>query len=125
MAYTSIDNSTDYFNTVLYTGSTSTQSITGVGFQPALTFIKVRSDTAFGVFQDSVRGATGTDSYLIITQAAASDVSDAITSFDSDGFSLGTDSNDRSNYAFKLMLHGIGKLVHLFLMMQVQQELEL
>ena len=99
MAYTTIDKPTDYFNTVLYTGSTSAQSITGVGFQPALTFIKVRSDTAFGVFQDSVRGATGTDSYLIITQAAASDVSDAITSFDSDGFSLGTDSNDRSNYA--------------------------
>jgi len=99
MAYTTVDDPTIYFNTVLYTGTTNAQSITGVGFQPALTFIKVRSATAYGVFQDSVRGATGTDSYLIITQAAASDVSDAITSFDSDGFSLGTDSNDRSNYA--------------------------
>jgi hypothetical protein len=36
MAYTDIDKSDDYFNTVLYTGNGSTQSITGVGFQPDL-----------------------------------------------------------------------------------------
>ena len=35
MAYTTIDNPTDYFNTLLYTGDgTSSRSITGVGFQP-------------------------------------------------------------------------------------------
>ena len=101
MAYSDIDDPTSHFNTVLFTGTTDAQSITGVGFQPGLTFIKVRNDTAFGVLQDEVRGATGTNSYFIITQAAASDVSDAITSFDSDGFSLGTDANDRSNYASK------------------------
>ncbi len=32
--YTTIDNPAKHFNTVLYTGTGSTQSITGVGFQP-------------------------------------------------------------------------------------------
>jgi hypothetical protein len=34
MAYTTIDKPDDYFNTLLYTGTGGTQSITGVGFQP-------------------------------------------------------------------------------------------
>ena len=34
MAYTTIKKPSDYFNTKLYTGNSSTQSITGVGFQP-------------------------------------------------------------------------------------------
>ena len=102
MAYTSIDDPTTSFNTALFTGTTNAQSITGVGFQPGMTWIKVRDTTAYLVVQDSVRGATGTDSYVMITQAAAIDVSDAITSFDSDGFSVGTDSNDRSNFLDQL-----------------------
>ena len=98
MAYTTINKSTDHFNTKLYTGTTNAQSITGINFKPDLTWVKVRSASAYHVLQDAVRTATGTDSYQMITAGAASDVSDAITSFDSDGFSLGTDSNDRSNY---------------------------
>ena len=34
MAYTTIDNPALFFNTVLYAGSNSSQSVTGVGFQP-------------------------------------------------------------------------------------------
>ena len=34
MAYTTIDKSSDYFNTKLYTGNESTNAITGVGHQP-------------------------------------------------------------------------------------------
>ena len=34
MAYTTINKSTDYFNTKLYTGNGTARSITGVGFQP-------------------------------------------------------------------------------------------
>ena len=34
MAYTTINKSTAQFNTKLYTGNGSTQSITGVGHQP-------------------------------------------------------------------------------------------
>ena len=45
MAYTTINKSTDHFNTILYTGNGSTQSITGVGFQPDWVWIKDRSLT--------------------------------------------------------------------------------
>ena len=99
MPYSTINKSTDYFNTKLYTGTTNAQSITGLNFQPDMTWIKVRSSSAYHVIQDAVRGATGTDTYSLITNAAAGDNTDAITSFDSDGFSLGTDANDRSNYS--------------------------
>ena len=35
MAYSTINKHTDYFNTILWTGNTSTtRSFTGVGFQP-------------------------------------------------------------------------------------------
>ena len=97
MAYTAISKSTDYFNSKLYTGTTNAQSLTGVGFQPDMTWIKVRNDTAYHVIQDAVRGATGTDTYSLITNAEAGDNTDAITSFNSDGFTVGTDANDRSN----------------------------
>jgi hypothetical protein len=43
MAYTTINKSTDYFNTKLYTGNGSTQNITGVGFQPDWVWCKARS----------------------------------------------------------------------------------
>ena len=46
MAYTTINKSTDYFNTKLYTGngtSGSQFSVTGVGFQPDWTWIKVET----------------------------------------------------------------------------------
>ncbi len=42
MAYTTIDDPAQYFNTVLYTGNGSTQSITGVGFQPDWVWVKKR-----------------------------------------------------------------------------------
>ena len=44
MAYTTINKSTDYFNTVLYTGNgSSPRTVTGVGFQPDFTWIKNRT----------------------------------------------------------------------------------
>ena len=49
MAYTTIDDPTIYFNTKLYTGNGSTQSITGVGFQPDWVWIKDRSTTIGGI----------------------------------------------------------------------------
>ena len=43
-AYISFQPS-DFFNTILYTGNGSTQSLTGVGFQPDMNWVKNR-DTA-------------------------------------------------------------------------------
>ena len=85
-----INKPSDYFNTVLYTGNGSTQSITGVGFQPDYTWVKVRSTTDFHQNYDVVRGATKR-LHSDLTSAEGT-VSNGVTSFDSDGFSLGSDN---------------------------------
>jgi hypothetical protein len=58
MAYSNINKPNEYFNSVLYTGNGSTQSITGVGFQPDLVWIKNRNSTNEHNLTDIVRGAT-------------------------------------------------------------------
>jgi len=45
MAYSSISKPSLYFNTKLYSGNGSSQAITGVGFQPDMTWLKSRSCT--------------------------------------------------------------------------------
>ena len=95
MAYTTVDNPTDYFNTVLFSGNETARSITGVGFQPDWVWIKDRSQAYNHHLFDSVRGAT---------KRLKSDVADAqstnaqtLTAFGSDGFSLGTDNATNGN----------------------------
>ena len=90
MAYTTINKSSDYFNTKLYTGNGSTQSITGVGFQPDWVWSKKRNATCDHHIFDAVRGAT----YKINSASTETSSADAntLTSFDSDGFSIGTNS---------------------------------
>ena len=91
MAYTTIDKPTDYFNTVLYTGNGSTQSITGVGFQPDFTWIKQRDGAVYHQLANSVTGVT---KYLNSNDNRAEQTETTqITSFDSDGFSLGNKTN--------------------------------
>jgi hypothetical protein len=87
MAYTDIDKPSDYFNTKLYTGTGSSQSITGVGFQPDWVWIKNRSGTDWHILTDAVRGATK-ELYSNATNAEDTNVNQ-LTSFDSDGFSIG------------------------------------
>jgi hypothetical protein len=53
---TSTTQANDYFNTVLYTGTGSSQSITGVGFQPDFVWIKERNGAADHGLYDAVRG---------------------------------------------------------------------
>ena len=80
----------DNFNTKLHTGTGSAASITGVGFQPDLVWVKERSGTENNVLEDAVRGATK----LIQSDTTAGEQtgSQTLTSFDSDGFSVGTDA---------------------------------
>ena len=83
-----IDKPTDYFNTKLYTGNGSTQSITGVGFQPDWIWLKDRDNAYSHQLVDVVRGNT---KYLNSNETASEGTaSDRVTSFDSDGFSLGS-----------------------------------
>ena len=77
----------DYFNTVLYTGTGAAQSITGVGFQPDWVWLKSRSDAYGHQLFDAVRGTTKFLSSNV-TNAEATNAT-TLTSFDSDGFSIG------------------------------------
>ncbi|QPZ53723.1 hypothetical protein HTVC204P_gp37 [Pelagibacter phage HTVC204P] len=88
MAYSVIKKPSDYFNTKLYTGTGATQSITGVGFQPDFTWIKNRNSTNSHEAFDSVRGATKT-LYPNTTDAEYVNLTNSLTSFDSDGFTVG------------------------------------
>ena len=84
------------FNTITYTGNGSTQNITGLGFKPDLVWIKERSGTQSPSLYDSNRGVTkrlkSSSTELETTVAAG------FTAFGSDGFSLGsaTENNDNS-----------------------------
>jgi len=94
MAYTTVNKSTDYFNTKLWTGNaTNGRAITGVGFQPDLAWIKNRSQTDNHALFDAIRGAT----YRIASNAntANTQATNSLASFDSDGFTLndGGDAN--------------------------------
>jgi hypothetical protein len=85
----------EYFNTVLYTGNGSTQSITGVGFQPDWVWIKTRSNALSHCITDSVRGTN----LQLASNSTGADQSttDGITSFNSDGFSLGAGTQQYSS----------------------------
>jgi len=96
MAYSSITNPGDYFNTVLYTGNGGTQSITGVGFQPDYVWLKERaSDAVDHKNVDSVRGAT--KKLESNTNEVEGTATTTVTSFDSDGFSLGSSGATNEN----------------------------
>ena len=97
MAYTTIDKPSDYFNTKLYTGNGSTQSITGVGFQPNWVWIKNRTAAENHFIFDSVRGALNV--LKSNSNGTAGDTPDSLTAFTSDGFNLGNleDTNRSGN----------------------------
>ena len=87
----------DYFNTVLYTGNGTGQSITGVGFQPDFLWIKSRSFSAAHVLQDAVRGA---NKAIYSNLTNAEDTNWVGQSFDTDGFTVdGTYSGETNNNA--------------------------
>jgi len=82
------------FNTVLYTGDgATTLAVTGVGFQPDMTWVKNRDAADNHTLVDSVRGATN---YLVPNygnEETSDQVNDAtfVASLDSDGFTVGND----------------------------------
>ena len=91
MAYTDIDDPTQFFNTILYTGNdASNRGITGVNFAPDWVWIKKRNNAAGGVISDTVRGA-GKVLYSSETNAEGSE-SASFVSFDSDGYTISQDA---------------------------------
>ena len=95
MAFTTINKSTDYFNTKLYTGNGSSQTITGLNFEPSWVWIKSRSNAeGHGLF-DVLRGVT--NRIQSNTLNAESSLAGSLQSFDSDGFTVGNDVGANGN----------------------------
>jgi len=86
----------DYFNTVTYIGNGTSQDLT-VGFQPDLCILKSRSYSDWHVWTDAVRGNTKL-LYSNNTNSEAT-ASNFITSFNSDGISIGSNGTINSNTA--------------------------
>jgi len=96
MAYTTINKSSEHFNTKLYTGTGSSNAITGVGFQPDLVWLKSRdiSSTSHKLF-DVVRGGSN---FIETDTTDAESSSGNFTSIDSDGFTVtGTNGSYNSS----------------------------
>lgn len=95
MAYTTIDDASAHFHTQLYTGNSSTQSITNNGnsdLQPDLVWTK-RLDS--GSHQTLVDSSRGTSKQIYANLTNAQGTVSGVTAFNTDGFSLG--SNGTAN----------------------------
>lgn len=81
----------------LWTGNGSARSITGLGFNPDLVWIKGRSGATDHALYDSVRGATL--DLVSNSTTAETTQTQGLTAFNSDGFSLGTLAKVNTNAA--------------------------
>ena len=100
MAYSTINDPSAHFQTATYTGNGSTQSITNSGnsnLKPDFAWIKDLGSAFDHKLQDSNRGST----YTIESNTALATYNDtdAVTSFNTDGFSLGSNGNVNDNTA--------------------------
>ena len=98
MAYTDIDDSSAYFQVKTYAGTGNAQGITLDGnsdLQPDWVWFKNRTIDSNHALFDSVRGAT----IVLNSNATTADATEAqmLKSFDSDGFTVGTDSTVNDN----------------------------
>jgi len=95
MAYTTINKSSEHFNTLTWTGDgSSSRNITGVGFQPDWVWGKCRNTTVSHALYDAVRGA----SKIINSNANSSEgTNSALSAFVSDGFTVNSDSYLNAN----------------------------
>jgi len=90
----------DYFNTKLYTGTGSSNALTGVGFQPDWVWIKDRSSAQNHALYDAVRGVQKKISSS--STAAEATSTTELSAFGSDGFTVLTDGQVNAsgdNYA--------------------------
>ena len=100
----------DFFNNVAYTGTGAIQTISGVGFQPDLVWIKKRNATADHEVYDAVRG---TDKAI---ESNTNDVErtgvNLLHSFDADGFTVddhgGINSNTNTFVSWNWKANGAG-----------------
>ena len=101
MAYTTIDDPSAFFQTVLYTGNGSDgYSITNDGnsdLQPDWLWFKNRNDTQVHQLFDTNRGIANALRSNATTVENTDDPNDRLTAINSDGFTLGDDGNPNTN----------------------------
>ena len=95
--YTTLDDAGSFFNPVLYTGTGSSLAITGVGFQPDLTWIKGRSFVGSHKLTDAVRGVT--EELESNTTIAENTEANGLTAFGADGFTVGSNADYNTSSA--------------------------
>jgi len=109
-AYTTVNDPTIYMNPLPYTGTEVTLSITGVGFQPDLVWLKKRGNTSSHWWTDVIRGVTET-LYSNATTAETTE-SEGLTAFGADGFTLGDDydinQEDQTQMSWNWKANGAG-----------------
>ena len=95
MAYTTIPKPTDFFTPKLYTGNGGTTTVTGIPFEPDMTWIKNRSAAGDNEIYDKLRGAT----YRIYPNSVAAQdaLAEGLQAWTSDGFRVGTNSAINGN----------------------------
>jgi hypothetical protein len=98
--YTSIDNPELYFQVKLYAGTGSSLALTFDGdedMQPDLVWLKRRDGSTYSHrWNDSVRGVSKTI-YSDINNAENTSDAQVVTSFNSDGFTLGTSAGSNAS----------------------------
>ena len=96
MAYATINDPSEHFGTILYTGTGTTgHPVVGVNFQPDWVWIKNKASGKDHIVLDSSRGVT---KQLHPNSANTESTVSGLTSFNSNGFTLGSDggANARS-----------------------------
>ena len=91
MAYTTINKGSSYFNTITYTGTGSSNSLTGVGFKPDWVWIKKRNGAVGHRLYDAVRGVQNT-LFSNSDDPEATGQTTTLTAFNSDGFTVISES---------------------------------
>ena len=89
------DYQVEGFSAVTYPGDFSAKYIGGVGFQPDFVWIKGRTGTQYNMLFDAVRG-NNKELYSNTNDAEAT-TSSTLTSFESDGFTIGADNDVNRN----------------------------
>ena len=93
MAYTTIDDPSAYFQTTLYSGTGSEQSVTNGGnsdLQPDWVWLKVRSNGTYGhALFDSVRGVNKVIGSNTTNAEENQSSNPSLSAFNSDGFTVG------------------------------------
>ena len=100
MAYTTIDDPSEYFTTLLYTGNATdnrnlTNSANAGDFKPDWLWLKERSSTSSHQLHDSTRGS----SFALMSDSTAVEDEDAnrVQAFQTNGFQVGTASTVNQN----------------------------